>query len=1074
MKNTNVAAVFFVSIYADAARYGDLMYIADLHIHSKYSRATSRDCDLQHLDLWASKKGIDLVGTGDFTHPAWREEMKELLTPDADGVYRLREEFRLPGCRNAAPRFVLSSEISCIYKKDGKVRKVHNVILLPDPESAEILSQKLEAIGNIHSDGRPILGLDSRDLLEITLECCPQAIFIPAHIWTPHFSLFGAFSGFDTLEDCFGDLSEHIHALETGLSSDPPMNWRVPALDRYTLVSNSDAHSPAKLGREANLIESSLDFPGLKHALETGDGFCGTLEFYPEEGKYHLDGHRNCNLRITPAQTREYGGRCPICGKKITIGVLNRVEQLSQRKEGDHPADAKNFEHIIPLQEVIGASLGISATGNKAQQTYEALLSKLGTEFEILRNISIDDIEKAAGYPIAEGIRRLRTGKVQCLGGYDGEYGTITLFSPSELESLRGQISLFPGMELPKVAPKNKASATPTGKVLTESAATKEDLSSENPEQTTAVTSTNAIVSVIAGPGTGKTRTLVSRVAYLIERLCISPTEITAVTFTNQAATEMRERLEQRLENKRTASRLTIGTFHSICLNLLSADAEVPILIDPIEALALAEDVIAAHSVKMTPSKFLQTVSAVKNAVLTITPELKPAFEDYQTRLVVRNSMDFDDLLSETLKRDFSGRKSFRYLLVDEFQDINDIQYNLIRNWSSAGKSLFVIGDPDQSIYGFRGAGADCFARLKQDAPSLEEIRLQSNYRSTPEILNCSLNVIANNDGQKRKLIANMPSGTPVRVIYTETDFNEAVFVAKEIGRMTGGMDMLEAHTLTEERKLRSFSDIAVLSRTHHHAELIEKCLRHEGIPCIVTGREDYLSDPKVRGTLGFFRSLISPKDITSLRSALKHIWNCPPDLIDLAVKTASKGSEQKETLAIHAPLKPWLTVTEKYSIKTREKTRKLLEEWGKEFSLKSKSFTKLLEASVFYPELDRFLQTLQLGEENDILRGTKKNYPSGAVRIITLHGSKGLEFPVVFLCGLTAGAMPLESSKHPSDIPEERRLFFVGMTRAKEELLLLAPGIPSSFLGELPDNGVLSETLPNKPQQNTQQLSMF
>lgn len=1052
------------------------MYIADLHIHSKHSRATSRDCDLQHLDLWASKKGIGLIGTGDFTHPAWRAELKERLISDADGVYRLREEFRLPDSRKEAPRFVLSSEISCIYKKDGKVRKVHNVILLPDLEAAETLSQKLEAIGNIHSDGRPILGLDSRDLLEITLECCPQAIFIPAHIWTPHFSLFGAFSGFDTLEDCFGDLSDHIHALETGLSSDPPMNWRVPSLDRYTLVSNSDAHSPAKLGREANLVDTSRDFPGLKCALETGNGFCGTLEFYPEEGKYHLDGHRNCNLRISPAQTREYGGRCPVCGKKITIGVLNRVEQLAQRDEGYRPPNAKPFEHVIPLQEVIGASIAISAGGNKAQQTYEALLSKLGTEFEILRNISTDDIERAAGYPIAEGIRRLRAGKVQCLGGYDGEYGSITLFSPSELESLRGQISLFPGMESPKVAPKSKAPSAPIAKVLTESAVAREDVvSTENPEQTAAITSTNAVVSVIAGPGTGKTRTLVSRVAYLIEQLCISPAEITAVTFTNQAAAEMRERLEQRLENKRAASRLTIGTFHSICLNLLSADAEAPILIDPSEALALAEDVIAAHSVKMTPSKFLQTVSAVKNAVLSsVPPEFEAAFEDYQTRLAVRSSMDFDDLLSETLKRDFSGHRSFQYLLVDEFQDINDLQYNLIRNWSSAGKSLFVIGDPDQSIYGFRGASADCFARLKQDESSLEEIHLQRNYRSTPEILNSSLNVISHNDGPERYLTANTPSGLPVRVLHTESDFDEAIFVAKEIGRMTGGMDMLDAHTQTEERKLRSFSDIAVLCRTHHHAELIEKCLRHESIPCIVTGREDYLSDPKVRGTLGFFRALTCPKDEASLRSALKHIWNCPPDLIELAAETVSRDSVQMETLAVHALLKPWLAAVEKYSVKTREKTRKLLEEWAEEFSLESKSYTKLLEASVFYPELNSFLQTLLLGEESDIRRGTKKSYASGAVRIMTLHGSKGLEFPAVFLCGLTEGAMPLESSKRPADIQEERRLFFVGMTRAKEELLLLAPGTPSSFLEELPDNGVLTERLSTRRQQNIQQLSLF
>ena len=292
------------------------MYIADLHIHSKYSRATSRDCVPEQLDLWARRKGIDLLGTGDFTHPAWRKELEEKLIPAEEGLYRLRDEL----CQQPAgvageprqPRFVLSGEISSIYKKNGKVRKVHNVILLPSLEAADILAHKLEAIGNIHSDGRPILGLDSRDLLEITLESCPDAVFIPAHIWTPHFSLFGAFSGFDTIEECFEDLTPYIHALETGLSSDPPMNWQISALDGYTLVSNSDAHSPKKLGREANLLEGPVSYPALSHAIQTGEGFAGTLEFFPEEGKYHWDGHRNCGVCLEPSQTDQYEGRCPV------------------------------------------------------------------------------------------------------------------------------------------------------------------------------------------------------------------------------------------------------------------------------------------------------------------------------------------------------------------------------------------------------------------------------------------------------------------------------------------------------------------------------------------------------------------------------------------------------------------------------------------------------------------------------------------------------------------------------------------------------------------------------------------
>ena len=401
------------------------MYIADLHIHSKYSRATSRECVPEYLDLWARRKGIDIVGTGDFTHPAWREELNEKLVPAEEGLYTLREEFRLhDACTDGLrrPRFVVTGEISSIYKKGGRVRKVHNVILLPSLEAAETLAQKLEAIGNIHSDGRPILGLDCRDLLEITLEACPDAVFIPAHIWTPHFSLFGAFSGFDTIEECFEDLTPHIHALETGLSSDPPMNWRLSALDGYHLVSNSDAHSPSKLGREANLLDISLSYPALSHALQTGEGLAGTIEFFPEEGKYHYDGHRNCNLCLSPAEAERYGGICPVCGRKLTIGVQHRVEQLADRGEDARAPGANPFESLAPLPEVIAGSTGLSATGSKVSAQYESMLRQLGPEFPILREIAPEDIERAAGPCVAEGIRRLRAGKVERSPGYDGAY----------------------------------------------------------------------------------------------------------------------------------------------------------------------------------------------------------------------------------------------------------------------------------------------------------------------------------------------------------------------------------------------------------------------------------------------------------------------------------------------------------------------------------------------------------------------------------------------------------------------------------------------------------------------------
>lgn len=284
----------------------------------------------------------------------------------------------MPG---TAPRFVVTGEISSIYKKDGKTRKVHNLILLPSLEDAEALSAKLEAVGNIHSDGRPILGMDSRDLMELTLTTCPEAEFIPAHIWTPHFSMFGAFSGFCTVESCFDDMARHIHAVETGLSSDPPMNWRVSALDGLTLVSHSDAHSPAKLGREANLLDTDRTYPALIHAIHTGEGFLGTIEFFPEEGKYHLDGHRGCGVCLTPAETAELGGICPVCGRKLTIGVEHRVEELADRPEGFHPENAKPFESLAPLPEVIAASTGGPSSGKRMDANMSGCCTSLGRNF---------------------------------------------------------------------------------------------------------------------------------------------------------------------------------------------------------------------------------------------------------------------------------------------------------------------------------------------------------------------------------------------------------------------------------------------------------------------------------------------------------------------------------------------------------------------------------------------------------------------------------------------------------------------------------------------------------------------
>ena len=352
-----------------------MRYLADLHIHSPFSRATSKESDLPGLAAWARVKGIDLLGTGDFTHPGWFARIKSILEPAEPGFFKLRPE-AVQTARSLLPsvagpgsvtacRFVLTAEISSIYKRHGRVRKIHNLLFVPDLEAAARLNARLAAIGNIESDGRPILGLDARNLLEILLEQAPEGFLVPAHIWTPWFSLFGSKSGFDSIEECFDDLSSHVFALETGLSSDPDMNRRVSALDRFALISNSDCHSPGKLGREANIFDTDFNFFAMRDSLKApGRGFLGTLEFFPEEGKYHYDGHRKCQICLDPLATRQQHGICPVCQRPLTIGVNHRVMELADRATPMLPAGQPGFSSIVPLSEVLGEILGQGLGGS--------------------------------------------------------------------------------------------------------------------------------------------------------------------------------------------------------------------------------------------------------------------------------------------------------------------------------------------------------------------------------------------------------------------------------------------------------------------------------------------------------------------------------------------------------------------------------------------------------------------------------------------------------------------------------------------------------------------------------------
>ena len=414
-----------------------MKFVADFHLHSKYSRATSPKMDLENLDKWAKIKGIKVLGTADFTHPYWLKSLKEGLEPAEKGLFKIKND--------KGTRFILSSEISCIYSKNGRVRKIHVVVLAPSFEIVDKINARLTLIGNLSADGRPILGLDVKELLKIVLDVSEDCLFVPSHIMTPWFGLFGSKSGFDSIEECFEDYSKYVFAMETGLSADPQMIWQIPSGDKLTLISNSDAHSAPNLGREANVFDADLDYFSIIEAIKKRDGkkLLYTIEFFPQEGKYHYDGHRACDLSLAPEESRKYNNICPNCGKPLTIGVLNRTRQLSVKPKGFKPKGAIPFKSIIPLREIIAQGFGVGAASKKVEKEYYSLIDKLGNEFNILLNVPRKKLEAAGLSEIAEGIIRTREGKVFIIPGYDGVYGKVSIFSKGEQKSLSKQKTLF-------------------------------------------------------------------------------------------------------------------------------------------------------------------------------------------------------------------------------------------------------------------------------------------------------------------------------------------------------------------------------------------------------------------------------------------------------------------------------------------------------------------------------------------------------------------------------------------------------------------------------------------------------
>ncbi|HRR39365.1 MAG TPA: endonuclease Q family protein [Candidatus Paceibacterota bacterium] len=428
-----------------------MKFIGDFHIHSKYSRATSKQMDPEDLDKWAQTKGIKVIGSGDFTHPDWFKNLREKLEPAEEGLYKLSTKYQTSNTKQTT-RFILTAEISCIYTKNNKVRKVHHLVLAPDFKTVEKINTQLSWVGNLRSDGRPILGLDSKELLKIVLDSSPDCMLIPAHIWTPWFGVFGSKSGFDSLEECFEDLTSYIYCIETGLSSDPPMNWRLSALDNITLISNSDAHSCLKIGREANVFEDGeLNYKSIIEAIKNGgrstNANCrlvSTIEFFPEEGKYHFDGHRTCGLRLSPQERKKYGGMCPNCGRPLTVGVLSRVDDLADRPEGEKPPNAVPYVSLVPLNEIIGKVFSKDSYTRAVMEEYQKLILAFGSEFEVLMETPIEEISQVSP-EVAEGIKKIREKKIKVLPGFDGEFGKVQILEEEEEDKIKksNQETLF-------------------------------------------------------------------------------------------------------------------------------------------------------------------------------------------------------------------------------------------------------------------------------------------------------------------------------------------------------------------------------------------------------------------------------------------------------------------------------------------------------------------------------------------------------------------------------------------------------------------------------------------------------
>ncbi|MFP4193407.1 MAG: UvrD-helicase domain-containing protein [Desulfobacterales bacterium] len=1130
-----------------------MKYIADLHIHSRFSRATAKNLDFPHLYMAAREKGIAVVATGDFTHPGWVEEIHQYLEPAEPGLLKLKSdlekecESKISVADGVPVRFMLCTEISNIYKKGGVTRKIHHLVFFPELSHVEKFNARLSAIGNLKADGRPILGLDSKKLLEIILETSESGFLIPAHIWTPWFSLFGSKSGFDSVAECFEELSDHIFSVETGLSSDPPMNWRVTDLDGRTLVSNSDAHSPANLGREANLFNTDLSYFAIRDAIKTGDPekFLGTLEFFPEEGKYHQDGHRRCGINLHPAQTIENNGLCPVCGEPVTVGVLYRVEQLAGRKEGEKPEKTHPFYSLIPLAEILSELMGVGPKSKKVNNARQTAVSLIGPELRLLHDIPVETIRASGNSLLAEAIGRMRRGEVYRQPGYDGAYGRVTIFTKEERDRLTGQKDLFAAPSDTKKKPKKQEFTPPAaaaGKKMPEENSRKKAAGDDpvleglNQAQTEAAVCPPGPLLISAGPGTGKTRTLTCRIAYLTGKKIASPEQILAITFTNKAAEEMKNRLRDMLG---TGSSLPAAmTFHSFCFNLLKEIETGPArgIVDEddrrtlfLEAVARARD--RGLEIGARSDSLLDMVVEAKQKILA--PEddlsqiagdhaqaLSPVYGIYRELLETERLYDYEDLICRTvmhLESDPAAcgniRKRWPFIFIDEYQDINYAQYRLIRLLCQKDGNICAIGDPDQSIYGFRGSDPAFFMRFLDDFPGAKSVRLDRSYRSTETILAAASGLIGPGKptGSGDRIYSGIPGTSHIYLMSADSERAEAVSIGKMIERMVGGMGFdfndFGKNEGPPPGKQRSFADFAVLYRTRAQGDILAETFEAARIPYqrasktdtwgvegiaeplsalkIIEGRGSYADLERV---LSVMAPKIPAREISALKSWGRKRRLEVNGLMAEALRLDAHGLSAESKKELKDILEKLFSLEEKNSdsdvCEKLEYVNKALAPFLPEPNrAQEQAFTRLKSiASSFGKDSYSFTETLSLYSDPDFFSPEAEK-----VSLLTMHAAKGLEFPVVFIAGCEDGLIPyLPASLQRADTDEERRLFYVGVTRAMEELFLISAKTrriygktrhreQSPFIDDIPENlkKEITTTAGRKKKKQVQ-LSLF